>query len=189
MTILKQAIASHQKLSFTDTHWHPALGLLVNGACFGTRCPWFYEFFVEAFCDYDYTQGHIFSSGAPFLTQGHACSWVGKVPLSQNRASENKFEEPLSSIGAPELKTVLLSLDGAPEYCHNHKKPLQIENTPEVCTAGSRVTRPMEKTRAQSDLPVCRKIQKNTRNETFLKNCIFGWFWGFFSKLVSPIEL
>ena len=61
------------------------------------------------------------------------------MPLSQNRASENKFEEPLSSIGAPELKTVLLSLDGAPEYCHNHKKPLQIENTPEVCTAGSRV--------------------------------------------------
>ena len=161
---------------------YPALGLLVNGACFGTRCPWFYEFFVEAFCDYDNTQGHIFSSGAPFLTQGHACSWVGKVPLSQNRASEikfvgplssigapelssgapfltqghacswvgkvplsqnrsseNKFEEPLSSIGAPELKTVLLSLDGAPEYCHNHKKPPQIENTPEVCTAGSRV--------------------------------------------------
>ena len=61
------------------------------------------------------------------------------MPLSQNRASENKFEEPLSSIGAPELKTVLLSLDGAPEYCHNHKKPPQIENTPEVCTAGSRV--------------------------------------------------
>ena len=61
------------------------------------------------------------------------------MPLSQNRASEIKFEEPLSSIGAPELKTVLLSLDGAPEYCHNHKKPPQIENTPEVCTAGSRV--------------------------------------------------
>ena len=64
------------------------------------------------------------------------------MPLSQNRASENKFEEPLSSIGAPELKTVLLSLDGAPEYCHNHKKPPQIENTPEVCTAGSRVAMP-----------------------------------------------
>ena len=61
------------------------------------------------------------------------------MPLSQNRASDIKFEGPLSSIGAPELKTVLLSLDGAPEYCHNHKKPLQIENTPEVCTAGSRV--------------------------------------------------
>ena len=61
------------------------------------------------------------------------------MPLSQNRASEIKFEGPLSSIGAPELKTVLLSLDGAPEYCHSHKKPPQIENTPEVCTAGSRV--------------------------------------------------
>ena len=62
------------------------------------------------------------------------------MPLSQNRASEIKFEGPLSSIGAPELKTVLLSLDGDPEYCHNHKKPLQIENTPEVCTAGSSVS-------------------------------------------------
>ena len=61
------------------------------------------------------------------------------MPLSQNRASDIKFEGPLSSIGAPELKTVLLSLDGAPEYCHSHKKPPQIENTPEVCTAGSRV--------------------------------------------------
>ena len=61
------------------------------------------------------------------------------MPLSQNHASEIKLEGPLSSIGAPELKTVLLSLDGAPEYCHNHKKPPQIENTPEVCTAGSRV--------------------------------------------------
>ena len=65
------------------------------------------------------------------------------MPLSQNRASEIKFEGPLSSIGAPELKTVLLSLDGAPEYCHSHKKPLQIENTPEVCTAGSSV--PLDK--------------------------------------------
>ena len=36
---------------------------------------------------------------------------------------------------------MLLSLDGAPEYCHNHRKPLQIENTPEVCTAGSSVER------------------------------------------------
>ena len=63
------------------------------------------------------------------------------MPLSQNRASEIKFEGPLSSIGAPELKTVLLSLDGAPEYCHNHKKPPQIENTPELCTAGSSVHR------------------------------------------------
>ena len=61
------------------------------------------------------------------------------MPLSQNRASDIKFEGPLSSIGAPELKTVLLSLDGAPEYCHSHKKPPQIENTPEVCTAGSSV--------------------------------------------------
>ena len=106
---------------------------------FWNQVPLILWVFVEVFCDYDNTQGHIFSSGAPFLTQGHACSWVGKVPLRQNRASEIKFEEPLSSIGAPELKTVLLSLGGAPEYCHNHKKPPQIENTPEVCTAGSRV--------------------------------------------------
>ena len=68
------------------------------------------------------------------------------MPLSQNRASETRFKVPLSSIGAPELKTVLLSLDGAPEYCHNHKKPLQIENTPKVCTAGSRVGRTDEQT-------------------------------------------
>ena len=35
-------------------------------------------------------------------------------------------------MGAPELKTVLLRLDGAPEYYQNHKKPPQIENTPEA---------------------------------------------------------
>ena len=49
--------------------------------------------------------------------------------------------------------------------------------------------KPMKKELAQSDLPVWRKIQKTTRNATFLKKCVFGWFLGFFSKLVSPIEL
>ena len=49
--------------------------------------------------------------------------------------------------------------------------------------------KPMKKELAQSDLPVWRKIQKTTRNVTFLKNGILGWFLGFFSKLVSPIEL
>ena len=48
---------------------------------------------------------------------------------------------------------------------------------------------PMKKDLAQSDSPVWRKIQKNIQNVIFLENCIFGWFWGFFSKLVSPIEL
>ena len=47
----------------------------------------------------------------------------------------------------------------------------------------------MEKELAQSDLPVWRKIQKTTRNVTFLKNCIFRWFLDFFFELVSPIEL
>ena len=49
--------------------------------------------------------------------------------------------------------------------------------------------KPMKKELAQSDSPVWRKIQKTTQNVTFLENCIFGWFLGFFSKLVSPIEL
>ena len=52
-----------------------------------------------------------------------------------------------------------------------------------------RGTKTLEKELAQSDLPVWRKIQKNTQNVTFLKNCIFGMFLGFFSKLVNPIEL
>ena len=49
--------------------------------------------------------------------------------------------------------------------------------------------KPMKKTRAQSGLPVKRKIQKTTQNVTFQKNSKFGWFWGFFSPLVGPIEL
>ena len=48
----------------------------------------------------------------------------------------------------------------------------------------------MEKTRAQSDLPVRRKIQKTLQNlPTYIYMGIFGGFLGFFSKLVSPIEL
>ena len=39
---------------------------------------------------------------------------VGKVPLSQNRASEIKFVGPLSSIGAPELSS------GAPFLTQGH---------------------------------------------------------------------
>ena len=49
--------------------------------------------------------------------------------------------------------------------------------------------KPMKKELAQSDIPVSRKIQKTTRNVTFLKNSVFGWFFGFFSLLVCPIEL
>ena len=49
--------------------------------------------------------------------------------------------------------------------------------------------KPMKKELAQLDSPVWGKIQKTTQNVTFLENCIFGWFLGFFSKLVSPIEL
>ena len=40
--------------------------------------------------------------------------------------------------------------------------------------------KPMKKELAQSDSPVWRKIQKTTRNVTFLENCIFGWFFGIF---------
>ena len=40
-------------------------------------------------------------------------------------------------------------------------------------------TRAMEKELAQSDLPGWRKIQKTTRNVTFLKYGIFGQFFGF----------
>ena len=47
-----------------------------------------------------------------------------------------------------------------------------------LCEKG---TKPMIKTRAQSGLPVKRKIQKTTQNTTFLKNCIFGCYFGFFS--------
>ena len=47
-----------------------------------------------------------------------------------------------------------------------------------LCEKG---TKPTKKTRAQSDLPVKRKIQRTTRNVIFLKNSIFGWFLGFFS--------
>ena len=47
----------------------------------------------------------------------------------------------------------------------------------------------MIKTRAQSDLPVWKKIQKTTRKYSFSEKSHFGWFLGFFSKLVSPIEL
>ena len=47
----------------------------------------------------------------------------------------------------------------------------------------------MEKELAQSDIPVKRKSKKPSENATFLKFGIFGWFFGFFSSLVCPIEL
>ena len=40
----------------------------------------------------------------------------------------------------------------------------------------------LKKTRAQSGLRVKRKIQKSTRNVTFLTNYIFGWFVDFSLK-------
>ena len=46
----------------------------------------------------------------------------------------------------------------------------------------------MEKELAQSDLPVQRKIPKTTRKHIFSEKWHFGWFFGFFSKLVSPID-
>ena len=45
----------------------------------------------------------------------------------------------------------------------------------------------MKKALAQSEFG--EEPQKPHENYTFLKNSIFGWFWGFFSELVSPIEL
>ena len=50
-------------------------------------------------------------------------------------------------------------------------------------------TKPMKKELAQSDIPVMRKIPKTTRKYSFSEKSHFGWFLGFFSKLVSPIEL
>ena len=49
--------------------------------------------------------------------------------------------------------------------------------------------KPMEKELAQSDIPLKRKIQKTVQKYHFLKYGIFGWFFGFFSSLVCPIEL
>ena len=52
-----------------------------------------------------------------------------------------------------------------------------------LCEKG---TKPMIKTRAQSGLPVKRKIQKTTQNTTFLKNCIFGCFFWIFLLTGKP---
>ena len=49
--------------------------------------------------------------------------------------------------------------------------------------------RAMEKEVAQSDIPVKRKSKKPSKNTIFQKSGIFGWFWGFFSQVVCPIEL
>ena len=50
-------------------------------------------------------------------------------------------------------------------------------------------TNPTNKELAQSDIPVKRKFQNTSKNAKFQKNGIFGWFFGFFSSLVCPIEL
>ena len=49
--------------------------------------------------------------------------------------------------------------------------------------------KPMEKELAQSDIPVKRKIQKTIRKCHISEIWHFGWFFGFFSGLVCPIEL
>ena len=50
--------------------------------------------------------------------------------------------------------------------------------------------KPMEKELAQSDIPEWReKSKKPSENAIFLKFGISGWFFGFFSSLVCPIEL
>ena len=50
-------------------------------------------------------------------------------------------------------------------------------------------TNAAKKELAQSDIPVKRKIKKTSKIAKFQKNGIFGWFFGFFSSLVCPIEL
>ena len=55
-----------------------------------------------------------------------------------------------------------------------------------VCKKG---TKPKKKEFPQSGLPVKRKIQKTTQKYSFSKKWHFGWFFGYFSLLVSPIEL
>ena len=68
----------------------------------------------------------------------------------------------------------------------------KLSQTPRVTYQNKRErgTKPMEKTRAQSDLPVWRKIQKTLQNlPIYIYIRTFGGFLGFFSELVSSIEL
>ena len=50
-------------------------------------------------------------------------------------------------------------------------------------------TKPMKKLELNRTYQLGEKSKKTLENVTFMKDSIFGWFFGFFSYLVSPIEL